>query len=458
MVTESALNAILEPFHWDRALVLGLGQTGYSCVQYLDAQGVSVTVMDSREKPPYLEHLSREFPHVELHAGSFDREIAAQTEVLVMSPGVSLREPALREAIDSGVEVIGDIELFARASKSPVIAVTGSNGKSTVTTLVSRLLEAAGLRVLTGGNIGRPALELLSEPSPDYYVLELSSFQLETTVSLTAEVAAILNISPDHMDRYEDLAEYTAAKARIARGARVLVTERNGIVLDQDTIESTQSQVTFGLDLPEAKTDYGVLSQGESEWLVRGRKQLLLASELSIPGRHNVANALAALAVAESVSGPTHARGVEAVRIFKGLRHRCEVILERSGVLWVNDSKGTNPAATVAALQGMDRPVVLIAGGQSKGADFSILAQAVRRYARQVVLIGEDRTRIADTLGQSVPMTLADSLQGAVSLAAAWAQSGDVVLFSPACASFDMFEDYADRGDKFCRLVTERLQ
>ncbi|MED5408736.1 MAG: UDP-N-acetylmuramoyl-L-alanine--D-glutamate ligase [Pseudomonadota bacterium] len=454
------MNAIPEPFHWHRALVLGLGQTGYSCVQYLDAQGVSVTVMDSREKPPYLEHLSRAFPHIELHAGSFDGEIAAQTEVLVMSPGVSLREPALREAIDSGVEVIGDIELCARTCKSPVIAVTGSNGKSTVTTLVSRLLEAAGLTVLTGGNIGRPALDLLSEPPPDYYVLELSSFQLETTVSLSAAVAAILNISPDHMDRYEDLTEYTAAKARIARGARVLVTERKeaGVVLDRDTIESVQSQVTFGLDLPEATTDYGVLSQGESEWLVRGNKQLLLASELSVPGRHNVANALAALAIAESVSGPTQAPGMEVVRTFTGLRHRCEVILERNGVLWVNDSKGTNPAATVAALQGMGRPVVLIAGGQSKGADFSILARAVRRYTRQVVLIGEDRTRIADSLGQSVPMTLADNLQGAVSLAATWAQAGDVVLFSPACASFDMFEDYADRGEKFCLMVTERLQ
>ncbi|MEE3286998.1 MAG: cyanophycin synthetase, partial [Pseudomonadota bacterium] len=244
------------------------------------------------------------------------------------------------------------------------------------------------------------------------------------------------------------------------RGARVLVTERKeaGVVLDRDTIESVQSQVTFGLDLPEATTDYGVLSQGESEWLVRGSKQLLLASELSVPGRHNVANALAALAIAESVSGPTQAPGMEVVRTFTGLRHRCEVILERNGVLWVNDSKGTNPAATVAALQGMGRPVVLIAGGQSKGADFSILARAVRRYTRQVVLIGEDRTRIADSLGQSVPMTLADNLQGAVSLAATWAQAGDVVLFSPACASFDMFEDYADRGEKFCLMVTERLQ
>ena len=458
MAAESALNTIPEPFHWRRALVVGLGQTGYSCVQYLDAEGVSVTVMDSRKSPPYLERLSRAFPHVEHRTGCLDTELATQAEVLVMSPGVSVHEPALRKAIDAGVEVVGDIELFARASMSPIIAVTGSNGKSTVTTLVTRLLEAAGLAVLTGGNIGQPALDLLRNEIPDYYVLELSSFQLETTTSLAPAVAAILNITPDHMDRYEDLAEYTAAKARIARGAGVLVTGRNEMVLDQDTIDCARNRTTFGLDRPAATTDYGVLCQAGDEWLARGSARLFSASDLSVPGRHNVANVLAALAIAEPVTGPVQSGGVEAVRSFKGLRHRCEVVLDRSSVLWVNDSKGTNPAATVAALQGMVRPVVLIAGGQSKGADFSMLARAVKRYARQVVLIGEDRDRIADSLGQSVPVTPADSLQDAVSLAVIWAQPGDVVLFSPACASFDMFEDYADRGDQFHRLVTETLE
>ena len=441
-----------------RVVIVGLGVTGLSCVRYLDSLGVSVTVMDSRGEPPYLDTLTRSYPHVALHTGKFDTAVAKDADLLVMSPGVALTEPVVLEAINAGVEVVGDVELFARDCTAPVIAVTGSNGKSTVTTMIGRLAEASNRNVLVGGNIGRPALELLAEPKPDCYVLELSSFQLETTSNLNPHCAVILNITEDHMDRYQSVKDYARAKARISRGAAVVITRRQDAIHETLALESHTQHITFGLDMPSSRKDYGLATDEDGSWLVRGSDYLLRVAELEMSGTHNVANALAALAAIEALFGATSTLELEALRQFQGLPHRCEVIDDQGEIIWVNDSKGTNPAATVAALEGVNRPVVLIAGGQSKGADLSILADAVRCYARQVVLFGEDRNEVAAAIGRCVPVTIADDLAHAVSLAASWAQPGDAVVLSPACASFDMFEDYQHRGEVFRQLVKEQLR
>jgi len=369
--------------------------------------------------------------------GEFDEAEFRQAEVLVVSPGVSLAEPSIQAARDAGVEVIGDIELFCRAARRPVIGVTGSNGKSTVTKLAEELLEAAGVDVLTGGNIGRPALDLLSDPEPDCYLLELSSFQLETTSSLVTKVAAILNISPDHMDRYPDLNAYAAAKTSIAGSTSTLVLNRDDPTLASlAAMTNAPNVVTFGLSRPPSGKDLGVVQQSSADWLIRGGEALLPAADLKIEGRHNIANALAALAIADAIVNGKTADMVGALREFAGLPHRCEIVGDYRGVRWINDSK------------------VLIAGGQAKNADFGPLARSARRYARQVVLFGEDREEIGEYLSRTVPVTTVTTLEEATRLAAEWAQPGDVVLFSPACASFDMFDNFEHRGDTFRELVS----
>jgi UDP-N-acetylmuramoylalanine--D-glutamate ligase len=336
-----------------------------------------------------------------------------------------------------------------------VLAVTGSNGKSTVTSLLGAMCRAAGLDTAVGGNLGTPALELLRTPEPELYVLELSSFQLETTWSLEPRAATVLNISPDHMDRYAGLEDYAAAKARIFHGggtmvlngddARVLAMARPGRAL-----------VRFGLGAPPAEGDYGLVAQGGEPWLARGTRRLMPASEVSLTGRHNLANVLAAMALAEAAGVPFDAMK-RAVLAFQGLPHRSELIAERDGVRWINDSKGTNVGATLAALNGMDRPAVLIAGGDGKGQDFGALRAAVVQRARAVVLIGRDAPRIAEVLAGTVPLVSAADLPAAVAQARALARPGDAVLLSPACASFDMFRNYQHRGEAFAAAVREAL-
>ena len=440
---------------WEKACVVGLGATGFSCACYLERLGVQVSVFDSRERPPFARRLRQEKPSITSYLGKFNEAEFRQAEVLVVSPGVSLADPAIQAARDAGVEIVGDLELFCRAVRRPVIGVTGSNGKSTVTKLTEVLLEAAGVDVLTGGNIGQPALDLLSEEEPTCYLLELSSFQLETTSSLVPEVAAILNVSPDHMDRYPDLDSYAAVKTSIARSASTLVVNRDDPTLGSlATMAMAPNVVTFGLNNPPSEQDFGVAQQSSADWLIHGGEMLLPAADLKIEGRHNIANALAALAIADAIVSGKTAEMVVTLRDFAGLPHRCEIVGEYHGVLWINDSKGTNVGATVAALEGMGRPVVLIAGGQAKNADFGPLARSAHRFARQVVLFGEDREQIAEHLFYMVPVTKVTTLKEATRIAADWAQPGDVVLFSPACASFDMFENFEHRGDTFRKLVS----
>jgi len=455
----NALATTLHPAPWHRATVFGLGASGFSAVKYLAALGVEVAVQDSRDVAPFYSELTRQFPQVPVQLGQFTTPNLGRGDLAVVSPGISLSEPVIEKIRQQQVEIVGDIELFVRACPAPMLAITGSNGKTTVTTLVGQMLAAQGLNAPVAGNIGMPALDLLEGAIPDVVVLELSSFQLEATDSLKAKAAAILNLSPDHMDRYATVAQYLHAKQRILNGAITGIVSRDDPTLQAMEVSGAAEIISFGLDAPLRAVDYGIAADPHGDdWIVRGDVRILPVASLSMTGRHNVMNALAALALIESAGYPANPAALAALSAFRGLPHRCELVLEREGVLWINDSKGTNPGAAEAALVGLDRPVVLIAGGQAKDADFSTLAQAIQRYARQVLLIGEDRVALAEAIGDRVPVTLADDLPQAVRLAARWAQSGDAVLFSPACASFDMFRDFAHRGEVFSDLVREMIR
>ncbi len=434
----------------ERTLVVGLGETGASVVRYLARQGVEVAVTDSRDMPPKLTALREELPEVPLFVGGFAADAFARAERIVVSPGVSLDEPLIREAQQRGVEVIGDIELFARVARAPVVAITGSNGKSTVTTLVGRMARRAGKDVRVGGNLGTPALDLLQDHEPDLYVLELSSFQLETVFSLRAQAACVLNISADHMDRYRSLQEYAGAKAAVYRGARHAIVNRDDPLVVK-LAGDFRMEDSFGLSLPQ-QGGFGLDESGGVAWLVQADHKLLPADQVRMPGRHNLANALAALALGQAVGLPMPAM-LETLREFPGLPHRTQWVAEIDGVRWFNDSKATNVGATLAAIQGMAGPLVLIAGGQGKGADFRELVAGMGDKVRAAVLIGEDAPRLAMLMQGRVPFEPAATMDEAVAKARSLARAGDAVLLSPACASFDMFNGYAERGEAFMRAV-----
>jgi len=436
------------------SVVLGLGRTGVSVATYLNAAGHDVLVMDSRDAPPGLAELERIAGEVAVHTGGFDATRLRGATQLVVSPGVSLNEPIVQAARASGIPVLGDIELFARAVRAPVIGVTGSNGKSTVTTLVERMLVATGVSVLAGANLGEPALDLLRMPVPDFYVLELSSFQLERTQSLRARAAVVLNVSADHLDRHASMDEYGAAKGVIYRGCEVAVVNADDAYA-ASLATGVERRIEFTLGAPHGES-FGVLAQGAHATLAHGSTPLIAASELALTGAHNVANVLAAMALCAAVDAPIEAT-LPAVRGFRGLPHRMQLVANSHGVRWIDDSKGTNVGATVAAVRGLEGSFVLIAGGLGKGADFQPLAAALQRRARAVVLIGTDAPRIADALAGSCRVERATSMEEAVRRAGDLAEPGDAVLLSPACASQDMFVDYADRGDQFARAVRSRI-
>lgn len=442
-----------------RTLIVGLGKTGLSCARFLAGRGIRVAIIDSRAEPPGLERLREELPDTALFLGAFRREVFASAEQLIVSPGVAVAEPLIREALARGVPVIGDIELFARAVQAPVAAVTGSNGKSTVVSLLGEMARCAGWRTAVGGNLGDPALDLLDDENR-FYVLELSSFQLETTHSLAPKAAAVLNVSPDHMDRYPSLEAYARAKARVYRGAEVGVINR-----DDERVRAMAGRAArdsgFTLGVPQG-TDFGLRERDGERWLCRGAEALLPVAELRLQGRHNLANALAALALGEASGLPLEAM-LEGLRRFRGLAHRTQLVAEATGVRWYNDSKGTNVGATVAALEGLHDPrgagrAVLIAGGDCKGADFAGLAPVVRRTCRAVVLIGRDAPLLGAALEGCAELLSAATLEQAVDLAASRARNGDHVLLSPACASFDMFRGFEHRGEAFMERVRRRTQ
>ncbi|MDH3380479.1 MAG: UDP-N-acetylmuramoyl-L-alanine--D-glutamate ligase [Gammaproteobacteria bacterium] len=432
-----------------RTLVVGLGATGMSCVRYLTAAGDSVRAVDSRATPPMLSAMQQHYPDTPLQLGEFVPEWFVDADRIVLSPGVSSAEPAILQARQHGIEVIGDVELFARAARAPIVAITGSNGKSTVTALLGAMGDADGLNTVVGGNIGTPVLDLLALPVPDLYVIELSSFQLETTFSLAPLAATILNVSMDHMDRYPDMAHYAAAKQRIWHNAGHIIINRDDS-LCRDTIVTTTN--TFGVDPPPGKSDYGMVG----DWLMHGAERLLRVDELQLSGRHNAGNVLAALALA-AAAGISQDTAIGAAKTFPGLPHRCERVGRWLGIEWINDSKGTNVGATMTALYGMSAPTILIAGGLGKGADFTPLATAISACAKHVVLFGRDAGAIDAVIPPRIARSRVATLDQAVDAAAAVAGSGDVVLFSPACSSFDMFDNYEQRGDQFRQTVVERF-
>jgi len=446
----------------NRTLVVGLGETGLSVARYLAGQGAAVAIVDSRENPPGLARLRDELPEdTALFLGGFHAEAFERADQIVLSPGVSRDEPLIAAAIERGVPVIGDIELFARIAKAPVIAVTGSNGKSTVTTLLNVMAQLDGKDVRTGGNIGTPALDLLSEAEPDLYVLELSSFQLESTRSLKPAAAVVLNISADHMDRYPGLGDYAAAKQQVYVQATVQVVNRDDAAAA--ALASTVNPVTgFTAGEPDAG-DFGVVQRSGEDWLARGNEALMPVAALAMTGRHNVVNALAALALGEIV-GLSVTAMVAALQQFQGLPHRMQLVTERNGVCWYNDSKGTNLGATQAAIAtnlgatqaaiaGVTGKVVLIAGGDCKGADLSPLAESLSGRGRAAVLLGKDAEYLNQVLSPVMPVSMVRDMEAAVQLADGLSQPGDSVLLSPACASTDMFRDFQERGDVFTAAV-----
>jgi UDP-N-acetylmuramoylalanine--D-glutamate ligase len=433
-----------------RTVVVGLGRTGLSCARYLQRRGVSFALTDSRAQPPEAAALRELGADIDLRCGAFDNSLLNGASEIVVSPGISLREPFIAQAQDRGIAVIGDIELFARAAQAPVVAITGTNGKSTVTTLVANMASAAGKSVLAGGNLGRPALELLDEPTPDLYVLELSSFQLDTTHSLSLRTATVLNVTPDHMDRYASVADYAASKARIFDRCETAV-----INLDDPLVRAMRGRARhplgFSLLSDPAAQFYAARKEGDVV-LMQGERVLVRMSELKITGLHNAANALAALAMAHAL-GLAMQSCVQALREFAGLPHRSQWVADRDGVRFIDDSKGTNVGATLAAVAGMSGSLVLIAGGQGKGQDFAPLAAAFRDKVRHVVLLGQDAAQLATALAGVSTVQFARDMHEAVQLAAAAARPGETVLLSPACASLDMFRDYAHRGDVFAAAV-----
>lgn len=439
-----------------RTLVVGLGKTGLSCVRYLCDQGRDVAVADSRQHPPGLEALTAGWPQVPVHTGPFDAQLFQTFNELVVSPGISVESPAIQAARAQGATIRGDIDLFAEAADAPIVAITGSNGKTTVTTLLGEMAVAAGRRVEVGGNIGTPALDLLGRGA-DLYVLELSSFQLETTEELNALAATVLNVSDDHMDRYPSKMAYFQAKQRIFRGCQ------NAIVNLDDALSTPMARdslrfLCFGFHRVNPDT-FSTRDDDQGTWITFGFYNLLLASELKLLGRHNLSNVMAALALGQAAGLPKDTM-LAVAREFRGLPHRCEFVRRVNGVDYINDSKGTNVGATVAAIESLapeNGKIVLIAGGDGKGADFSPLEAPVTLHCRAVVLIGQDAGLIAERVATSVEVVYAQSMAGAVTAAAALARAGDRVLLSPACASFDMFRDYTDRGDQFRRVVEGEL-
>jgi UDP-N-acetylmuramoylalanine--D-glutamate ligase len=438
-----------------KLLIIGLGKTGVSCIEYL-LPNYDLVVFDTRPSIAELNSYQIRWPGISIYAGTMPESILDKITEVVVSPGVDLNHPILEAAKARGLNLIGDIELFVRKAQAPIIGITGTNAKSTVTALVTDMINAAGKRARMGGNIGIPALELLEQHVPDYYVLELSSFQLETTHSLHAEVAAILNISPDHLDRHGSMQAYQAAKEIIYKNCHNPVTNRAMTY----NCQFAKPPVSFGLDEPQ-EGQFGLRSYQDQVYLARGSELLMLVSEMStgLSGQHNVENALSALAIASPLGLPI-APMLEVIKKFKGLPHRCRLVAELDEVKWFNDSKGTNVGATLAAIEGLgpqcNGKLILLAGGQGKAQDFSAMADSINKYVRNLVLFGEDAQKIAHDLPEA-NKEFALSFEEAMKKAKMLAKPGDYVLLSPACASLDMFKNYEHRGQVFEQWVLAHL-
>ena len=430
-------------------VIVGLGKTGMSVVRYLRAQGTGIAVTDTRAVPPGLASLRELAPEVTVRAGGLDERLLDGADAIVVSPGIAARGAFFDAARTRGLPLFGDIELFARAARAPMVGITGTNGKSTVTTLIGRMAQRAGRRTRVGGNLGEPALELL-DPAAELYVLELSSYQLDSTESLTLSAAAVLNVTADHLDRYATLADYAASKARIFRRCGTAVLNADDPQVAAMGGEA-QRRLRFSLN-PAAGAEYTLQRHDGQDWLTCGAERLLARHDLKLTGGHNAANALAALALGEALELPRAAMLAE-LREFPGLPHRSAVVADIAGVRYIDDSKGTNVGATLAAIDALKGPLLLIAGGDGKGQDFTPLAAALRGKVRLALLIGRDARALGAALGCHCAIEYCATLEAAVGAAARLARPGDTVLLSPACASLDMFRDYAHRGEVFAAAV-----
>ena len=434
-------------------LVIGAGVSGLSALEYLLARNKQCRIMDSRGLPPNAATIKNIMPDTQVCFGKFKQQWLQEADVIVLSPGVSPHMPEIQEAIQCGVEVLGDVELFAREVTKPYIAITGSNGKSTVTTLVAAILESQGFNAKACANIGEPVLNLIDDQSIDVYVLELSSFQLETISSIRPHAAVVLNVSDDHLDRHASFEEYAKIKQSIYTNAELSVLPRDE---DQHSnIDSKNKTISFGQDLPD-EGEYGIKQDDGGRWLMRGKQPLIKSDDLALVGVTGELNVLAALALTESFVHD-HEKALEAVRLFKGLSHRCEMVAEINNVQWIDDSKGTNVGATVSAILGLDRPIVLILGGVHKGGSLDALIDAVNDRVGLVIAFGRDQQVFIDALKDVVEVCQKSSLSASVEYAYQKSRPGDVVLFSPACASFDMFSNYIERGLAFQAAVKQSV-
>ena len=430
-----------------KVLVVGLGITGISVAHYLQKLGFNFAITDSRDKPPLIDEFFQAMPDAPVFTGGFDETAFKVATHLVVSPGVSLTEKSIVKAIASGSKIVSDIDLFACSVDAPIIAITGSNGKSTVTTMLGEMAKAVGKKVGVGGNLGTPALDLL-EQTAELYVLELSSFQLERTSVLNAAAATVLNVSADHLDRHADIAKYAQEKQNVFSGNGVMVINVDDPIVDAMQ-EAGRRILTFSI---KKDADFYIARKDDVEYLMHNNQCLMPLAELPLEGRHNAANALAALALGVSI-GLDEQTMCHALKTFKGLDHRMQRVAEIRGVTWVNDSKATNIGACVAALQGYKRKVILIAGGDAKGADMNELTPAIKEKAKSVVLMGKDAELIKQALNNCVPVYSAENMAQAVQISAGLAQTGDNVLLSPACASLDQYKNYQDRGNQFAKAV-----
>ncbi len=443
--------------HSSLYLIAGLGKTGHSIARFLKRRNLSFVAFDTRVSPSGLADFNHEFPDVDVFSESVPETLYKQLTAIISSPGVALDHPVMQHAKQMGLPIFGDIECLAREVKVPVIAITGTNGKSTVTTLVGDMAKASGFLVAVAGNIGTPVLDLLdNDIHYDLWVLELSSFQLDLTYSLAPIAATILNVSPDHLDRHHSLQDYILAKQRIYNQAQCVLFNREDEHSYPMTVSDGASVMSFGLDAP-ADNMFGILTHESQQFLACGEHRFMLVDEIKVKGRHNWANALAACALAKA-AGIATPYMTQVLKHFSGLPHRSQWVRTLDGVEWINDSKGTNIGATISAISGIGHAmptgkIVLIAGGQGKGADFNELKPAMTQHVRTVVLIGEDADLIEQALMDVVPILRAIALEDAIKIAKDQAQAGDVVLLSPACASLDMFRDFNHRGEVYTAVV-----